>query len=43
VVKLYNNTILGFPKNLLANMYGFSQKEFFASEAGAEKAPKVEF
>jgi LemA protein len=29
--------------NILAGMFGFSAKEGFKAEAGAEKTPKVEF
>ncbi|MBN2668595.1 MAG: LemA family protein [Bacteroidales bacterium] len=42
-VKAFNQTVLGFPNNMLANMYGFEEKEFFKSEEGAQTAPKVEF
>jgi hypothetical protein len=28
---------------MLAGMYGFKDKAFFAADKGAEKAPKVEF
>lgn len=43
VVKSYNKRIVGFPSNLVAAMFGFSKKEFFASQQGADVAPKVEF
>lgn len=43
VVKSYNKRIVGFPSNLVASMFGFSKKEFFASQQGADVAPKVEF
>nr|NQU93584.1 LemA family protein [Bacteroidota bacterium] len=39
----YNVYIKQFPKNIYANMFGFEQKPYFEAEAGAEKAPKVEF
>jgi LemA protein len=42
-VKAYNSTIRSFPTNILAGMFGFSQKPYFAAQAGAENAPKVEF
>jgi len=41
--KSYNITIRRFPNNMFAGMFGFSKKDYFKSEAGAEKAPKVEF
>lgn len=39
----YNTYIRSFPKNFFASMFGFSQKPYFAAEAGSEKAPNVEF
>jgi LemA protein len=42
-VRTYNVYIKQFPKNIYANMFGFEQKPYFEAEAGAEKAPKVEF
>lgn len=42
-VKNYNRKIRTFPTVILANMFGFEKKPYFESEAGAEKAPKVEF
>ncbi|MCR6720252.1 MAG: LemA family protein [Chitinophagaceae bacterium] len=39
----YNQKVRAFPMNLLAGMFGFSQKEGFKAEPGAEKAPKVKF
>jgi len=41
--KSYNITIRRFPNNMFAGMYGFTKKDYFKSDAGAEKAPKVEF
>ena len=41
--KEYNVAIRRFPKSLLAGMFGFDKKAYFEAEAGAEKAPKVEF
>lgn len=43
VVKLYNNAIQRFPAALFAGILGFKTKPYFEAEAGAEKAPKVEF
>lgn len=39
----YNTYIRSFPRNLLAGMFGFQPKPYFTADAGAEKAPKVEF
>lgn len=43
VTQLYNSKIRSFPNNLTAGMFGFEKKGYFQAEAGAEKAPKVEF
>lgn len=43
VVREYNTTIRKFPKNIMANMFGFDAKQYFEiSEADAE-VPKIEF
>jgi len=42
-VELYNGTVRKFPNVIFANMFGFSQKGYFKSEAGAEKATEVNF
>ena len=39
----YNTNIRSFPTNILAGMFGFQSKAYFAAESGAEKAPTVEF
>jgi len=39
----YNTYIKLFPKNILANMFGFDPKPYFEAQEGAETAPKVEF
>ena len=41
--KTYNTSIRRFPTNILASMFGFESKAYFEAEAGADKAPKVEF
>ena len=43
VAKAYNTAIRRFPKNIIASMCGFDKRAYFEAEAGAEKAPKVEF
>ena len=42
-VKIYNTSIRTFPAVITARIFGFTQKEGFKAEAGAEKAPKVKF
>ena len=42
-VQTYNSKIRSFPANITAKMFGFTEKGYFAAEAGAEKAPKVQF
>ncbi len=41
--RLYNTYIKLFPKNMLANLFGFDVKPYFEAQQGAETAPKVEF
>ena len=41
--RTYNTYIRLFPKNMLANMFGFEKKPYFEAQEGAETAPKVEF
>jgi LemA protein len=43
VVQEYNIKVRTFPTSMLAGMFGFSQKQYFQSEPGADKAPKVSF
>ena len=43
LVRDYNTQIKTFPTNMLAGMFGFSEKQYFQSVSGAETAPKVEF
>jgi len=42
-VRDYNLRVRSFPMNLLASMFGFKAKAGFEADAGAEKAPKVQF
>jgi LemA protein len=42
-VKDYNTTVKKFPMVLFAGIFGFQEKGFFAAEAGADKAPTVDF
>lgn len=43
VVMLFNNKIVTFPRNIIAGMFGFTTKEFFAALQQAEQAPVVAF
>lgn len=42
-VQTYNTKVRSFPTNLSAGIFGFKQRTGFKADAGAEKAPKVEF
>jgi len=42
-VEKYNVKVLRFPGNIFASMFGFQKRDMFKAEAGAERAPKVEF
>ncbi len=42
-VKRFNVKTATFPANVVAGMFGFSKKEFFAASEGAETVPTVEF
>ena len=42
-VKNYNLSVKSFPTNIMASMFGFEARAYFEADAGAEKAPKVEF
>jgi LemA protein len=39
----YNVRVRSFPMNMLSGMFGFKPKAGFAADAGADKAPKVQF
>ena len=43
VVQSYNVKIRRVPASMIAGMMGFQQKQYFQADAGAEKAPKVQF
>lgn len=43
VAQEFNTFIKVFPKNILANMYGFKEKPYFQAMEGANVAPKVKF
>jgi LemA protein len=42
-VQNYNTKVRSFPTNIFAGMMGFKQRQGFAAEAGAERAPEVKF
>jgi len=42
-VNVYNTKVRSFPMNILGGMFGFSAKEGFKADPGAEKAPEVKF
>ncbi|HRE52869.1 MAG TPA: LemA family protein [Flavitalea sp.] len=42
-VQGYNQVVRRFPNNLFAGMFGFSVKQAFQADAGAERAPNVQF
>lgn len=39
----YNQKVRSFPGNLVAGLFGFSQKTGFQADAGAEKAVEIKF
>ena len=43
VAQAYNTRRLSFPTVIFANMMGFGDKAYFKSQAGAERAPTVDF
>ena len=43
VVQEYNVRVRTFPTSMFAGMFGFGQKQYFQSEPGADKVPKVKF
>jgi LemA protein len=42
-VQDYNSKIRSFPANITAKMFGFTEKGYFQADAGASKAPTVQF
>ena len=41
--RAYNTMIRQFPKNIVANLFGFEKKPYFEAAEGAHQAPVVEF
>lgn len=42
-VQDYNTYVKLFPNNILAGMFGFTEKGYFKAAAGSEKAPDIQF
>ena len=42
-VKAFNKRVVTFPNNIFAGIFGFSVKEFFSAQQGADVAPVVQF
>lgn len=42
-VQSYNTAIRKFPKSLVADLFGFTPKEYFQASDGAQNVPNVEF
>ncbi|MBP1645079.1 MAG: hypothetical protein H6Q16_654 [Bacteroidetes bacterium] len=43
IINAFNSKLRRFPTNIIAGMFGFERKAYFAADKGAENAPKVEF
>lgn len=43
IAQNYNAQIRRFPNNIFAGLFGFDRKAYFEADAGAEKAPEVQF
>ena len=41
--RAYNTEIRQFPKNIVANLFGFEKKPYFEAKEGADQAPAVDF
>ncbi len=42
-VQTFNTTVKSFPNNIFAGIFNFKEKGYFAADAGAERAPTVDF
>jgi LemA protein len=40
-IQSYNLKVMRFPSSIVASIFGFSTKDYFNAEVGAEKAPQV--
>jgi len=43
ITQVYNSKIRTFPNNITAGIFGFTKKGYFEADAGASKAPNVQF
>ncbi|MDI6767716.1 MAG: LemA family protein [Bacteroidota bacterium] len=43
IVQEFNVKVRTFPTSIIAGMFGFTQKQYFQAEPGADKAPQVKF
>ena len=43
VVESYNLNVKRFPNNMIAGIFGFSEKAFYKSDPGSEKNPDIQF
>jgi LemA protein len=39
----YNSAVKSFPTNIIAGIFNFDERDYFASVTGADKPPVVEF
>lgn len=42
-VKLYNKEIKSFPKNIIASIFGFKEKDYFEAKESSNNVPEVSF
>ncbi len=42
-VQEYNTSLVIFPRNILANIFGFKSKAYFQADEGSNKAPVISF
>ena len=42
-IQVYNSSVRGFPTKMVAGLFGFSPKNGFQSDAGAEKSTEIKF
>lgn len=42
-VKGFNTKVRRFPTSLIANMFGFEQREYFEADPGSQNAPEIDF
>jgi LemA protein len=43
VVRGYNGSVVSFPNNILAGLFGYKEKGYFEADAGSQKAPTIDF